>query len=249
MSACDVCRKRAGKRKLHHRLAIPEYRSMIGFWPWVTLQVCDQCLAAHDRDFRERVALLAPSIIEDDEPVVRQVCLACGAAETDTAWHEASKWVDAHGKPVRRARFYLCGEHAGRAYVDGIIVSSALADGEHMAEVLGELPAAGADLIKRVERWDPAARQGPEGALDFAAGRNRRETLAGTMRFWTESPAGLEAKAAWMGPIRRDYRLRYRLDLVRDTADGRRETFTVIRTGPEEFATYRTAAAAPKPPR
>jgi hypothetical protein len=46
-----------------------------------------------------------------------------------------------------------------------------------------------------------------------------------------------------MGPVRKDYRMRYRLDLVRDTAAGRRETMTVIRTALDRFTTYRTISA------
>ena len=249
MPECDVCRKPVPGRRLSRRLAIPEYRAMTGFWPWVEVRVCDACVEAHDRHFRERVALLAPQVIEDDEPVVRQVCLACGTTEEDAGWHEASKWVDAAGRPVRRARFYLCGEHAGRPYVDGIIVSTALADAERLAEVLAELPAAGPELIRRAERWDPQDGRGPDGAADYTAGLSPDATLAAAARFWQESPPGLEAKAAWMGPIRKDYRLRYRLDLVRDTADGRRETLTVLRTGPAAFTTYRNSGDAPKPPR
>jgi len=246
MAVCDICKERQGLKRLHRRLAIPEYRSMIGFWPWIHIKVCDTCVAGHDRDFRERLALLAPDVFENDEPIVRQVCLACGTAETNVAWHQHSKWLDAAGRPTRRATFYLCGEHADLPYVDGIVVGTNLTSRSRMAEVLEELPVVGPALIKRVERWDPQGDRGPAGAADFAAGRGPDDTLADAMRFWQDSPHGLEAKAAWLGPVRRDYRMRYRLDLVRDFDDGRRETFVAIRTAAEEFVTYRTVGEAPR---
>ena len=244
MAVCNICKQR--HRRLHRRLAIPEYRSMIGFWPWIHIKVCEDCVAGHDRDFRERLALLAPDVFENNEPIVRQVCLACGAAETDVAWHRHSKWLDAAGRPTRRATFYLCGEHADLPYVGGVVVGTNLASRSRMAEVLEELPVVGPELIKRVERWDPEQDRGPSGAADFAAGRGPDDTLAEAMRFWEDSPHGLEAKAAWLGPVRRDYRMRYRLDLVRDLDDGRRETFVVVRTAAEQFVTYRTVGNAPR---
>ena len=246
MAVCDVCKGRQGPKGLHRRLAVPEYRSMIGFWPWLPIKVCDDCVTAHDRDFRERLALLAPDVLENDEPIVRRVCLACGAAETDVAWHPHSKWLDAAGKPARRATFYLCGDHADLPYVDGIVVGSNLTSRSRMAEVLEELPVAGPDLVKRVERWDPAQDGGPDGAADFIGGRGGDAVLDDAMAFWQGAPDGLDAKAAWLGPVRRDYRMRYRLDLARDLGDGRRETFVVIRTGPEALATYRTVGDAPR---
>ena len=115
-----------------------------------------------------------------------------------------------------------------------------------MAVVLEELPVVGPDLVKRVERWDPEQDHGPAGAADFAAGRGSDDVLTGAMQFWQDKPEGLEARAAWLGPVRRDYRMRYRLDLVRDFDDGRREAFVVIRTGPEAFTTYRTLGQAPR---
>ncbi|KPK47737.1 MAG: hypothetical protein AMK72_08065 [Planctomycetes bacterium SM23_25] len=246
MAVCDVCKGRQGLKRLHRRLAIPEYRSMIGFWPWIHIKVCDDCVTGHDRDFRERLALLAPDVFENDEPIVRQVCLACGAAETDVAWHRHSKWLDAAGRPARRATFYLCGDHADLPYVGGIVVGTNLVSHSRMAEVLEELPVAGTDLLKRVERWDPQGDDGPAEATDFAAGRTADETLDGAMQFWEGTPDGLEARAAWLGPVRRDYRMRYRLDLVRDFDDGRRETLVVIRTGAEAFTTYRTVGKSPR---
>ncbi len=246
MAVCDVCKGRLGLKRLHRRLAIPEYRSMIGFWPWIHIKVCDDCVTGHDRDFRERLALLAPDVFENDEPIVRKVCLACGAAEADVAWHPQSKWTDAAGRPARRATFYLCGDHADLPYVDGIVVGTNLVSRSRMAEVLEELPVVGPDLVKRVERWDPEQDHGPAGAADFAAERGSDEVLDDAMQFWEGTPEGLEARAAWLGPVRRDYRMRYRLDLVRDFDDGRREAFVVIRTGPEAFTTYRTAGQAPR---
>jgi len=246
MAVCDVCKGRLGLKRLHRRLAIPEYRSMIGFWPWLHIKVCDDCVTGHDRDFRERLALLAPDVFENDEPIVRKVCLACGAAEADVAWHPQSKWTDAAGRPARRATFYLCGDHADLPYVDGIVVGTNLVSRSRMAEVLQELPVVGPDLVKRVERWDPEQDHGPAGAADFAAERGSDDVLDDTMQFWEGTPEGLEARAAWLGPVRRDYRMRYRLDLVRDFDDGRREALVVIRTGPEVFITYRTAGQAPR---
>ena len=41
-----------------------------------------------------------------------------------------------------------------------------------------------------------------------------------------------------MGPVRKDYRMRYRLDLVRDFSDGRRESLIIMRTGPYKLTTY-----------
>jgi hypothetical protein len=245
MAVCHVCKKRHVARGLNRRLAIPEYRAVIGFWPWVPVRVCDECVVAHDRDFRERMALLAPDVVENDEPVSRQVCLACAAVEAAGPWTECSKWVDAAGRPARRARFHLCPPHADLAYVDGIIVSSNLTDGRRLGAVLDELPAVGAAILERVEGWHPPSGQGPPGALDFTPDRTRAETVEAALRFWHSASDNLDAKAAWMGPVRKDYRMRYRLDLVRDTAAERRETMTVIRTAPDRFTTYRTVSAVP----
>jgi hypothetical protein len=131
------------------------------------------------------------------------------------------------------------------AYVEGIVVASNLTNEAALGAVLDELPAVGGDLLDRVEHWRPEDGHGPAGAEDFAAGRNRPETLAAAGAFWSTRPAGLEAKAAWLGPVRKDYRMRYRLDLVRDLADGRRETLSLVRLGPDRFAAYRTVAQAP----
>jgi hypothetical protein len=247
MANCDLCGKPLAA-KTARRLAIPEYRAMIGFWPWVEIAVCPDCLEVHDRDFLERLRLLAPDVLENDEPVVGEVCLACGSVEPaspaggpEGSWAAASKWVDAAGKPTRRAAFRLCPKHAGQVYIDGILVGSNLVNAAAFGEVLGELPTVGADLLARVEGWRPGTGTGQAGAEDFAADRPTDGALAAALAFWEASPPGLRAKAAHLGPVRKDYRLRYRLDLVRDDAAGRRETFTVVRTAPDRFATYRTA--------
>jgi len=241
MARCDACKKRSLGHGLNRRLAIPEYRAMVGIWPWIPVRVCDACLEAHERDFLDRLRLLAPQVLENDEPIVAPVCLACGAVESAGGWREASKWLDAAGRPVRRARFHLCGKHAGAVYIDGIVVSLNFLSAERLAEALDELPAAGADLLERVEGWRPGEAAGPAGATHFKPDLSRDAAAAEAFRFWQEAPAGLEAKAAWMGPVRKDYRMRYRLDLVRDFSDGRRESLVVVRTAPEAFALYRTA--------
>jgi len=225
---------------LNRRLAIPEYRAVIGFWPWVSIRVCDACVEAHDRDFRERLALLAPDVLENDEPVAQRVCLACAATESDGRWQEASKWVDAAGRPARRAKFHLCRRHADLPYVDGIIVPTNLTDGRRMAAVLEELPLVSGDILQRVEGWRPPSGRGPPGAADFTPDLTPADAADAATRFWQEAPPGLDAKAAWLGPVRKDYRLRYRLDLGRDMTGGRRETLTVVRAASDRFATYRT---------
>ena len=252
MARCDACKERFLLKGLNRRLAIPEYRAMVGIWPWIPVRVCDRCLEAHERDFLDRLRLLAPQVLENDEPIVAPVCLACGAIESASGGREASKWLDAAGRPVRRARFHLCGKHAGAVYIDGILVPPNLSSAERLAEALDELPAAGADLLARVEGWRPGEAAGPTGAR-LGGRRGRRAThfqpdlsrdvaAAEAFRFWQEAPAGLEAKAAWMGPVRKDYRMRYRLDLVRDYSDGRRESLVLVRTAPAEWTTYTTSA-------
>ncbi|MCX5649629.1 MAG: hypothetical protein NTX40_11140 [Planctomycetota bacterium] len=243
MARCDACKKRSLGHGLNRRLAIPEYRAMVGIWPWITVRVCDACLEAHERDFLDRLRLLAPQVLENDEPIVAPVCLACGAVESAGGWREASKWLDAAGQPVRRARFHLCGKHASAVYIDGIVVSSNLSSAERLAEALDELPAAGADLLARVEGWRPGEAAGPAEATHFKPDFSRDAAAAEAFRFWQEAPAGLEAKAAWMGPVRKDYRMRYRLDLVRNYSDGRRESLILVRTGPAEWTTYGLSAA------
>jgi len=218
---------------------------MIGFWPWVEITVCSECAKAHDRDFLERLRLLAPDVFENDEPVVGEVCLACGTVEPGGPWTEASKWVDADGKPARRATFRLCPRHRGQVYIEGIVVGSNLGDAAAVREVLGELPTVGSDLLGRIEGWRPTDGNGPAGAEDFVADRTSDEAVEAALGFWQASPPELQAKAAWLGPVRKDYRMRYRLDLVRDGADGRRETFTVVRTSGDWFTTYRTVGNAP----
>ena len=246
MAVCYVCKKRYLLRSLNRRLAIPEYRAVIGFWPWVPVRVCDQCVTAHDRSFKERLALLALDVMENDEPVARRVCLACAATDSDGPWQEASKWVDAAGHPARRAKFHLCRAHADLAYADGIVVSTNLTDTRRMGAVLDELPIVGGEILERVEGWRPPDGRGPAGTLDFTADRRHAEAVEAALRFWLDAPPDLDAKAAWLGPIRKDYRLRYRLDLVRDRVGGRREMLTVIRTASDRYTTYRTIVAVPR---
>ncbi|MCX5653429.1 MAG: hypothetical protein NTY65_02090 [Planctomycetota bacterium] len=240
MAVCDICEKRRLFRRLNPRLEVPEYRAMTGFWPWVELRVCDACLADYDREFTERLRLLAPDVLENDEPVAMELCLACGSLESHGRWHQASRWVDAENRPARRATFYLCHRHKDLPYVEGIVVASNLLDAERMQAVLDELPAAGADLLTRVEGWRPEAGHGPPGAMDFTPGWKRDAVATFALDFWKTKPDGLKAKAAWLGPVRKDYRLRYRLDLVRDFATHQRETLSIVRIGTDLFATYRT---------
>jgi len=242
MATCDLCKTTAAAKHLHPRLAVPEYRAMTGFWPWVELTVCEACLEAHDRDFLERLRLLAPDVLENDEPIVGEVCLVCGRTEPKTPWVEASKWVDAEGNPTRRSVFRLCPAHAKEVYVDGVIVSSNLVDEAAMGQVLAELPTVGADMLARIEGWRPNDTTGPAGASDFTTDRTAAEATRAAFDFWAAATPGLKAKAAWLGPIRKDYRMRYRLDLVRDHAAGRREMLSIVRTGRDQFATYRTTA-------
>jgi hypothetical protein len=242
MGRCAQCGKHYWFRGLSRRLDIPEYRAMTGFWPWGAVRVCDACLEEYDREFNERLHLLAPDVIENDEPIVQPVCLACGTVESPGPWREASRWVGPNGGPARRATFFLCPHHADFPYVEGIVVSSNLTDLARMKSVMNELPTVGGDLLARVEKWRPEDSKGPAGALDFVPAHTRDQVAQAALDYWQQSPEGLEAKAAWLGPIRKDYRMRYRLDLVRDFAGGRRETLTVVRTGLDRFATYRTTA-------
>jgi len=241
MAVCHACKKRYLWRGLNRRLAVPEYRSMTGFWPWVGVRVCDGCLEGYERNFLERLRLLAPDVLENDEPIVGEVCLVCGTLAPSGGWHEASKWTAPDGRPARRARFRLCPAHRRVAYVDGIVVTTSLADESRFGAVLGELPTVGGDLLARVEHWRPEDGRGPPGTDAFAADRNLRETARQALDFWQGRPEGLIAKAAWLGPVRKEYRMRYRLDLVREDDAGRRETFSVVRLGDDRFAAYRTA--------
>jgi hypothetical protein len=245
MAVCEVCKNRFFLRRLNARLDIPEYRSMTGFWPWLEVRVCDGCLQAYEVEFMERLRLLAPEVLENDEPIAQEVCLACGTIQPRDSWRRVSRWVAADGRAARRATFYLCPRHEDLPYVEGIVVSSNLADVGRMNAVLDELPVAGAALLARVEGWRPETGQGPAAALDFKADRTRDGAAQAAMDFWTAAPDGLDAKAAWLGPIRKDYKLRYRLDLVRDFADGRREALVIVRLGRDHFATYRTAGRRP----
>ena len=245
MAVCDICDKRYPLRPLNRRLGVPEYRMMTGFWPWGEVRVCDACLEDYDREFTERLRLLAPDVLENDEPVAQEVCLACGTVDPHGGWHRVSRWVDAANRPARRATFYLCGRHKDLPYVEGIVVSSNLTAPAQMKAVLNELPAAGGDLLARVEGWQPQAGKGPPEALDFTPARHEDDAAAAALAYWAAKPDGLEAKAAWLGPIRKDYRLRYRLDLVRDFSGGRRETLSIVRTARDRLATYRTVVKAP----
>ena len=243
MAVCDICDTRYLFRPLNARLDIPEYRAMTGFWPWGKVRVCDACLADYDREFTERLRLLAPDVLENDEPVAEEVCLACGTIDSHGRWHLVSRWVGAENLPARRASAHLCHRHKDLPYVEGIVVSSNLLDVERMESVLGELPAAGGDLLARVEGWRVAqATSGPPGAMDFTPGRKRDAVARFALEFWKAKPDGLDAKAAWLGPVRKDYRLRYRLDMVRDFATPQRETLSIVRIGRDLFATYRTMA-------
>ncbi|MCX5684040.1 MAG: hypothetical protein NT049_10190, partial [Planctomycetota bacterium] len=128
MAVCEICDKRYLLRPLNARLDIPEYRMMTGFWPWVEVRVCDACLDDYDRDFNERLRLLAPGVLENDDPVAEEVCLACGTIESHGRWHLVSRWVDGENRPARRATFHLCHQHKDLPYVEGIVVSSNLLD-------------------------------------------------------------------------------------------------------------------------
>jgi hypothetical protein len=254
MAVCDICGTRYLFRPLNARLDIPEYRAMTGFWPWGEVRVCDACLADYDREFTERLRLLAPDVLENDEPVAEEVCLACGTIDSHGPWRLVSRWVDAENRPARRASAHLCHRHKDLPYVEGIVVSSNLLDVERMESVLDELPAAGGDLLARVEGWRvaqqsshdrlalPGATSGPPGAMDFTPGRKRDAVAHFALKFWKAKPDGLDAKAAWLGPVRKDYRLRYRLDMVRDFVTPQRETLSIVRVGRDSFATYRTMA-------
>jgi len=110
--------------------------------------------------------------------------------------------------------------------------------------VLDELPAAGGDLLGRIEGWRPGAGSGPAGAEGFEEGLSRDAAAKRALEFWQLRPEGLEARAAWMGPVRKDYAMRFRLDLARDFADGRRESLILVRTGPDALAVYRAGPLA-----
>jgi hypothetical protein len=245
MAVCEVCGTRYLFRPLNRRLDIPEFRSMTGVWPWLAVRVCDACLDKYDREFIERLRLLAPDVLEKGEPIVEHVCMACGSVDPAAQWSEASRWVDAGGRNARRARFFLCGHHTRTAYAEGVVVASNLTDLRQMKLVLDELPAVGGPMLERIEHWRPDEAKGPAGALDFAIGRTRDDAAEHALEYWQASPEGLEARGAWLGPIRKDYRMRYRLELVRDMNDGRRETLVVVRLGNDRFATYRLERPAP----
>jgi len=170
--------------------------------------------------------------------------VACGRAEAGDDFREAAKWLDATGAPTRRCRFYLCGDHAHVPYAEGIVVSSNLTGREPMAALVDELPTVSPSIVERAEGWRLGEGQGPADAEDFTPQRSRDETLDAALAWWQETPEGLEAKGAALGPVRRDYKMRYRLDLARDFEDGRRITLAVLRTDPETFATYRLAGEA-----
>ena len=248
MGVCIVCNTRFLLRGLNRRLAVPEYRAMTGFWPWLAVRVCDGCLLEYDRDFQERFRLLAPQVLENDEPIAENICLVCGTLESAGPWHEAGKWVGRDGAPARRARFRLCHKHRDFPYAEGIVIATNLGEEKRLRAVLDELPAAGAKLLARVEGWQPDDGHGPPDALDFTAGGTRDEAADAALRFWQTLPEDLEARGAWLGPVRKDYRLRYRLDLVRDCGGGRRETLVVVRLGNDRFATYRLGPAPANPP-
>ncbi|MBM4017285.1 MAG: hypothetical protein FJ288_03000 [Planctomycetes bacterium] len=245
MAVCDVCEKRFLFRRLNRRLDIPEYRMMTGFWPWIEVRVCDGCLEAYDREFTERLRLLAPQVIENDEPIAQEVCLACGSVDSPGPWHVGSRWVDAAGKPARAATFCLCDRHRDLPYVEGVVIATNLKGEAQFKAVLDELPAATGHLLQRVEGWRPEAGQGPPAGRDFAGNRHEDEIAPAILKFWQAAPGDLEAKGAWFGPVRKDYRLRYRLDLVRDYTTGVRESLIVVRTARDRFATYRVTGRAP----
>ena len=39
MATCSACRKSFFLKRLNRRLAVPEYRSMTGFWPWLPVRL------------------------------------------------------------------------------------------------------------------------------------------------------------------------------------------------------------------
>ena len=240
MAVCEVCHERYLFKPLNRRLDIPEFRSMTGVWPWLAVRVCDGCLEHYDREFMERVRLLASDVLEKEEPIVEHVCMACGSVDAAAKWVVASRWVDGHDLPTRRARFSLCGHHQDLPFVEGIVVSTNLGTLKQMKDLLNELPAVTGDLLARIEHWRPEDEKGPPGVLDFVPARTRDEAAQFALDYWKAPADGLEAKAGWLGPIRKDYKMRYRLDLVRDYKSDRRETLTIVRTGNDRFATYRT---------
>ncbi|MDK1030508.1 MAG: hypothetical protein QGD94_00715 [Planctomycetia bacterium] len=244
MARCDICAEGGFGKRMHFRLAIPERRAMTGFWPWLRRRVCVKCLAQYDRRFLQRLKLLAPDVIADDEPVTQRVCLCCGTVKSVGRWREASKWVDGEGRPTRRARFSLCSSCSKKIYFDDIIVSSNLVDTRAMEELLEELPRAGAELLKRVEGWSPDdAESSAAGAEDFRTGLSLSETCRRAFDFWSGDSGRVAAKAAILGPRRRDYKLHYRLDLLRDMGEEekapKREQLCIVRTADEMFASYR----------
>jgi hypothetical protein len=208
------------------------------------VRVCPDCIAAYDRDFLERLRLLAPQVLENDEPVSARVCLACGRTGVRGPWRRASKWVDAAGRPVRRATFHLCRDHADAVYVDGIVVASNLAG--RMGEVLAELPPVAGDLLERIEGWRPERGSGPAGTEGFRGNLSAAEAALEADDFWSAPPETLEARAAWLGPVRKDYGLRYRLDMVCDRRGGRRDGLVIVRTAPDRLAAYRYSTCLPK---
>ena len=112
---------------------------------------------------------------------------------------------------------------------------------------MNELPTVGSDLLARVEHWRPEEGTGPLEAVDFVPARSRDAAAQAALEFWQAAPNHLEAKAAWLGPIRKDYRMRYRLDLVRDYSNNRRETLVFVRTALDRFASYRKVRAITPP--
>lgn len=190
MGRCSRCGRKRFLRSFPRRLDIPELRAMVSHWPWHRVQICPACEPAFQREFDERLALLAPQAVAAEGDVTQGVCLMCGNQDPDAKMLQSARWTDAAGAPVA-TRFHVCPGCHGRLLVNNIVSAAELASAADLRALLPRLPEVGAELIKRNEGWSLAEGPGPEGSQELERDLSLETAAQKAHQFWAAPPVAI----------------------------------------------------------
>ena len=226
MGRCSRCGRKRLLLGFPRRLAMPELRAMVSHWPWHRVEVCPRCAEAFQKEFAERLRLLAPDAVADEGEVTAEVCLLCGNQGADATCVESGRWVDASGRAVA-TRFRVCDLCRGKVLVNSIVSAAELRSGADFEKLLRGLPEVSADLVQRTEGWSPAEGAGPAGSSGVERELGVEAAVNEAESFWSTTPEpiaeadGTPVRGATLKPDRHGA-IRTHLELL--WRSGRRDT-------------------------